>query len=45
MLSAVSCRHLDLRAMPSLAWNIAMCFMMGARPGGMLPVTYALLPR
>ncbi|MBV8972135.1 MAG: MFS transporter [Sphingomonadaceae bacterium] len=30
-------------AMPSLAWNIAMCFMMGLAAGGMLPVTYALL--
>ena len=30
-------------AMASLAWNIAMCFMMGAAAGGMLPVTYALL--
>ena len=30
-------------AMPSLYWNIAMCFMMGAAAGGMLPVTYALL--
>ena len=30
-------------AMPSLAWNIVMCFMMGAAAGGMLPVTYALL--
>jgi len=30
-------------AMPSFAWNIAMCFMMGAAAGGMLPVTYALL--
>uniref|UniRef100_UPI0035CAE6CE MFS transporter n=1 Tax=uncultured Sphingomonas sp. TaxID=158754 RepID=UPI0035CAE6CE len=30
-------------AMPSLAWNIAMCFMMGIAAGGMLPVTYALL--
>lgn len=30
-------------AMPSLAWNIAMCFMMGTAAGGMLPVTYALL--
>lgn len=29
--------------MPSLAWNIGMCFMMGAAAGGMLPVTYALL--
>jgi MFS transporter, putative metabolite:H+ symporter len=30
-------------AMPSLYWNIGMCFMMGAAAGGMLPVTYALL--
>ena len=30
-------------AMPSLAWTIGMCFMMGAAAGGMLPVTYALL--
>ena len=30
-------------AMPSLAWNIGMCFMMGVPAGGMLPVTYALL--
>ena len=30
-------------AMPSLAWNIGMCFMMGVAAGGMLPVTYALL--
>jgi len=30
-------------AMPSLAWNIGMCFMMGAAAGGMLPVTFALL--
>lgn len=30
-------------AMPSLTWNIAMCFLMGAGAGGMLPVTYALL--
>jgi putative MFS transporter len=30
-------------AMPSLAWNIGMCFRMGAAAGGMLPVTYALL--
>ena len=30
-------------AMPSLNWNIAMCFMMGVAAGGMLPVTYALL--
>ena len=30
-------------AMPSFAWNIGMCFMMGAAAGGLLPVTYALL--
>lgn len=30
-------------AMPALAWNIGMCFLMGAAAGGMLPVTYALL--
>lgn len=30
-------------AMPSFAWNIFMCFMMGIGAGGMLPVAYALL--
>jgi len=30
-------------AMPSIWWNIVMCFLMGAAAGGMLPVTYALL--
>lgn len=30
-------------AMPSLEWNMVMCFLMGAGAGGMLPVTYALL--
>lgn len=30
-------------AMPSLYWNVGMCFMMGVAAGGMLPVTYALL--
>jgi len=30
-------------AMPSFEWNVAMCLMMGAAAGGMLPVTYALL--
>src|SRR3982751_4294648 len=30
-------------AMPSLAWNVGMCFLMGVAAGGMLPVTYALL--
>lgn len=29
--------------MPSLPWNIFMCFLMGAAAGGMLPVAYALL--
>src|SRR6266571_1652581 len=30
-------------AMPSLKWNMGMCFLMGLGAGGMLPVTYALL--
>ncbi len=30
-------------AMPSINWNIGMCFLMGLGAGGMLPVTYALL--
>jgi putative MFS transporter len=30
-------------AMPSFWWNVAMCFLMGAAAGGMLPITYALL--
>jgi len=30
-------------AMPSFAWNIVMCFLMGLGAGGMLPVAYALL--
>ncbi|MHB8528939.1 MAG: MFS transporter, partial [Caulobacteraceae bacterium] len=30
-------------AMPSLWWNVAMCFVMGAAAGGMLPATYALM--
>ena len=30
-------------AMPSLNWNVGMCFLMGFGAGGMLPVTYALL--
>jgi MFS transporter, putative metabolite:H+ symporter len=30
-------------AMPSFAWNVFMCFMMGAAAGGLLPVAYALL--
>jgi putative MFS transporter len=30
-------------AMPSFAWNVFMCFLMGASAGGLLPVAYALL--
>lgn len=30
-------------AMPSISWNIFMCFLMGIGAGGMLPVAYALL--
>jgi MFS transporter, putative metabolite:H+ symporter len=30
-------------AMPSFAWNVAMCFLMGLAAGGMLPVANALL--
>jgi MFS transporter, putative metabolite:H+ symporter len=30
-------------AMPSLWWNVFMCFLMGMSAGGMLPVAYALL--
>ena len=30
-------------AMPSFAWNIFMCFLMGLAAGGMLPVANALL--
>ena len=30
-------------AMPSLWWNVFMCFLMGLSAGGMLPVAYALL--
>src|SRR5207253_9505586 len=30
-------------AMPTLAWNVGMCFLMGVAAGGMPPVTYALL--
>jgi putative MFS transporter len=30
-------------AMPSFGWNVAMCFLMGAAAGGLLPVAYALL--
>jgi MFS transporter, putative metabolite:H+ symporter len=30
-------------SMPSFAWNIFMCFLMGVGAGGLLPVAYALL--
>jgi MFS transporter, putative metabolite:H+ symporter len=30
-------------AMPSFHWNLAMCFVMGASAGGMMPVAYTLL--
>jgi putative MFS transporter len=29
--------------MPSFAWNIVMCFMMGAAAGGMLPIAFTLM--
>jgi putative MFS transporter len=29
--------------MPSYAWNLFMCFMMGIAAGGMLPIVYALM--
>ena len=29
--------------MPSFAWNLVMCFVMGLAVGGMLPICYALL--
>jgi putative MFS transporter len=30
-------------AMPSFAWNLVMCFLMGAAVGGLLPIAFALL--
>ncbi len=30
-------------AMPSFAWNVVMCFLMGFGAGGMLPIAFALL--
>ena len=30
-------------AMPSYAWNLVMCFIMGLAVGGMLPICYSLL--
>src|SRR5262249_1695346 len=29
--------------MPSFAWNLLMCFIMGISAGGMLPIVYALM--
>ncbi|MEU8122629.1 MFS transporter [Spirillospora sp. NPDC049024] len=29
--------------MPSFAWNLAMCLLMGLAAGGMLPITFSLL--
>jgi putative MFS transporter len=30
-------------AMPTYNWNLAMCFMMGAAAGGMLPIAFTLM--
>lgn len=30
-------------AMPSFAWNLVMCFLMGASAGGLMPIAYTLL--
>lgn len=30
-------------AMPDFAWNLAMCFLMGASAGGLLPITFTLM--
>ena len=30
-------------AMPTFGWNLAMCFLMGASAGGLLPITFTLL--
>lgn len=30
-------------AMPSFAWNVAMCFLMGVAAGGLIPITFTLL--
>lgn len=30
-------------AMPSFEWNMAMCFLMGASAGGMLPIAFTLM--
>lgn len=30
-------------AMPAFSWNLAMCFLMGASAGGLLPITFTLM--
>jgi len=30
-------------AMPAFGWNLAMCFLMGASAGGMLPIAFTLM--
>lgn len=30
-------------AMPAFGWNLAMCFLMGASAGGLLPITFTLM--
>lgn len=30
-------------AMPSFGWNLAMCFLMGASAGGLLPIVFTLM--
>lgn len=30
-------------AMPEFEWNLAMCFLMGASAGGLLPITFTLM--
>ena len=30
-------------AMPAFEWNLAMCFLMGASAGGLLPITFTLM--
>lgn len=30
-------------AMPTFGWNLAMCFLMGASAGGLLPITFTLV--
>ena len=30
-------------AMPTLGWNLAMCFLMGMSAGGLLPITFTLM--